>query len=114
MIGHSNTTNPRILQGDQVKNAAMKVLVGPEAGWSDYVMRLLEVDPDGFTPKHQHPWPHINFVVEGTGSLLQGDETTVVTAGSYAYIPANTLHQFRNTDTTVFKFLCIVPKEGHQ
>lgn len=114
MIGHTEATEKRILQGDLVKNAAMKVLIGPEAGWSDYVMRLLEVGIGGFTPKHQHPWPHINYVVEGTGSLLMGEETVVVTAGSYAYIPANTLHQFQNSGTTDFKFICIVPKEGHK
>jgi quercetin dioxygenase-like cupin family protein len=37
-----------------------------------------------------------------------------VEAGSYAYVPADKLHQFRNAGDGMFRFICIVPKEGHQ
>lgn len=96
------------------KDAYMKVLVGEREGWEDYVMRVVEVKKDGHTPKHEHPWPHINFVLEGQGEILNNGEYTPVKAGSFAYIEASTLHQFRNTGETTFKFICIVPKEGHQ
>jgi quercetin dioxygenase-like cupin family protein len=29
-------------------------------------------------------------------------------------VPANTEHQFRNTGDGTFRFICIVPTEGHQ
>jgi quercetin dioxygenase-like cupin family protein len=45
--------------------------------------------------------------------MIEG-EVNPVEAGSYAYIPANSLHQFRNVGETQFKFICIVPKEGHK
>ena len=98
----------------EAKNAKMKVLVSPEEGWKDHVMRVFELAPDGYTPKHKHPWPHINYIIEGNGELFIAGKIHEVTAGSYAYVPENELHQFRNVGNKEFKFICIVPKEGHK
>ncbi len=114
MIGHINDIPARQLLSDSVKNAAMKVLVSPETGWSDHVMRLVELGCEGYSPEHSHPWPHINFVVAGEGELMIEGTIHPLMAGTYAFIPANTLHQFRNPKSAKLSFICIVPKEGHQ
>lgn len=98
----------------EVRHARMKVLVGPEQGWEDHVMRMIELEADGFTPHHAHDWPHINYMVEGSGILHMNGKDTTVSAGGYAYVPAGTVHQFRNNGPGVFRFICIVPEEGHQ
>ncbi len=94
--------------------AKMKVLISPKEGWKDHVMRVFEIQTGGHTPKHRHPWPHINYIIEGNGELIHNDVIVDVTAGSYAYVESNSLHQFRNPGDSVFKFICIVPKEGHK
>ncbi len=114
MIGNINDLEAIKIQSDLAKNSAMKVLISPENGWNDYVMRVVEVGKDGYTPKHKHPWPHINYVIEGKGELLIEGEATEVISGAYAYVPENSLHQFRNIGEKDFKFICIVPKEGHK
>lgn len=96
------------------QDAAMKVLVSPKEGWEGYVMRVVEVSENGFTPKHSHPWPHINYMIEGTGELLIDGKINTVQDGSYAYVPGGSLHQFRNIGKGIFKFICIVPEEGHK
>lgn len=93
--------------------AAMKVLVSPENGWEDHVMRVVEVEVDGYTPKHNHPWPHINFFIEGSGELMIDGKINKVEPGSFAFVPENALHQFRNKGENIFKFICIVPTKGH-
>lgn len=95
-------------------NASIAVMVSPKEGWDGYVMRVIEVLPGGFTPKHSHPWPHINYIIEGQGELMINHVLNPVKLGSYAYVPANQIHQFKNIGDTVFKFICIVPEEGHQ
>ncbi len=114
LIKHINDLETKYITHPSAQDAYMKVLVGEHEGWDDYVMRVVEVKKNGYTPKHEHPWPHINFMIEGEGEVLNNGEYVPVKVGSFAYIEANTLHQFRNTGEEIFKFICIVPKEGHQ
>lgn len=114
MVGHIKSLKDVHFSGNVVKNASMKVLVGQEEGWQDHVMRIIEVGVDGHTPKHEHPWPHINYFIEGEGVLEIGGIMHPVEAGSYAYVPGHTLHQFRNTSNQTLRFICIVPTEGHK
>jgi quercetin dioxygenase-like cupin family protein len=112
-VGNIKELQGKVMNSDTVKNTEMKVLIGPEQGWDDHVMRMMEVGVDGFTPKHSHPWPHINLMIEGEGVLMIEGVDHKMEAGSYAYVPADALHQFRNTGKTTFKFMCIVPEKGH-
>ncbi|MFA5741337.1 MAG: cupin domain-containing protein [Candidatus Izemoplasmatales bacterium] len=114
MIGNINNLNGKAITNPEAKNAFMKVLVSPDNGWDDYVMRVIEVEKDGYTPKHSHSWPHINYIIEGEGELYIDGSNNKVFAGAYAFVPANAIHQFRNVSAAVFKFICIVPKEGHK
>ena len=114
MVGHLKDLVAKQLNSPLVKNAGMKVLVSPEEGWDSHVMRVVELNKDGYSPKHNHPWPHINYMIEGNGILMIDGVDHVVSAGSYAFVPGGSLHQFRNNGEVPFKFICIVPKEGHQ
>lgn len=114
MIGKVQETPLKEMYSDQVKNAALRVLVGPDQGWDSHVMRVIELGPNGYSPEHSHPWPHINYILEGEGVLMMAGEDHPVGAGAYAYVPADTHHQFKNAGEGMFKFICIVPLEGHQ
>jgi quercetin dioxygenase-like cupin family protein len=114
IIAHEKEAQANLINSPAVKHAAMKVLVGPAQGWSDYVMRIVELNADGFSPKHTHPWPHINYMLEGRGVLEMDGREHPVEQGAYAYIPGGCEHQFRNAGQGKFRFICIVPKEGHQ
>jgi quercetin dioxygenase-like cupin family protein len=114
MVGNEQKLNGKIITSNEAKDVKMKVLISETEGWDDYVMRVLEVGPKGFTPHHAHPWPHINYIIEGIGELQIGDKIHLITNGSYAFVPPFVKHQFRNTSDKTLKFICIVPKEGHQ
>lgn len=113
IIGNEKEVLPNTVKHPEAKNAAMKVLISPEQGWAGYVMRIIEVEKDGFSPRHIHDWPHINYMIEGSGTLYLEGEETPVEAGSYAYVPAGKEHQYRNNGDGPFRFICIVPEEGH-
>ncbi len=108
----SNLISKEFNSPDALKTS-MKVLISSKEGWEDYVMREVEVGEKGFTPKHSHPWPHINYMIEGDGELFIDGKINKVASGSFAYVPSNSLHQFRNVGKGTFKFICIVPKDGH-
>ncbi|MFH0766569.1 MAG: cupin domain-containing protein [Bacillota bacterium] len=113
MVNHVSHLMSKEVNSPEAFNTAMKVLVSPKEGWTGYVMRAVEVKEEGYTPKHSHPWPHINYMIEGEGELMINGEINKVTSGSYAFVPSDALHQFRNAGKGTFKFICIVPEEGH-
>ncbi|MBE3588334.1 MAG: cupin domain-containing protein [Thermoanaerobacteraceae bacterium] len=92
--------------------AVKQVLVGPAQGWNGWVMRLFTLKPGGHTPRHSHPWPHINYVVRGEGTLFLEGREYAAEAGSVAYIPSGAEHQFHNGGKGELSFICIVPEEG--
>jgi len=97
---------------DLALNVMKQVLVGPAQGWNGWVMRLFTLGKEGYTPRHSHPWPHINYIVSGKGSLLMDGKVSSVEPGSVAYIANDIEHQFKNLGEDDFAFICIVPAEG--
>ena len=114
IVSNEKEVVAKTIESPEVKAAAIKVLIGPQQGWEDHVMRVIELDDQGYSPAHAHPWPHINYMLEGEGVLVMDGQEHRVAAGAYAFVPAGTHHQFRNAGTGKFRFICIVPKEGHQ
>lgn len=114
IIAKKNDEKATIVTAEGFKGASMHALVGPAEGWQGHVMRLVCLEEGGHTSRHAHPWPHINYVAKGQGTLfLQGEEHPF-TEGTYAYIPAGEEHQFTNTGEGRLEFVCIVPEEGHK
>lgn len=113
VVGNWRSLESKVLSSPAVKGAAMCAVVGPEDGWEDHVMRIVTVEPGGYTPRHAHPWPHINLVLDGEGTVRVGEEIREIQKGSYAFLPAGLEHQFVNTGAGPLELVCIVPREGH-
>lgn len=95
-----------------VCNAFKKSLIGPRQGWEGWVMRLFTLKDGGCSPRHSHPWPHINYVVGGRGTLYLDGREHQLEEGSVAYVPSGAEHQFMGGSGEDFVFICIVPEEG--
>ena len=100
------------LSGEGIKDVVKKSIVTPKEGWKGQAMRVFEIGEGGHTPKHTHPWSHVNYILEGNGRLYLDGVEYEVEAGSYAYVPDHSIHQFSNTGKGKFRFICIVPEEG--
>lgn len=112
IVAHERDVQRLRLEGDSLKNVHKKVLVSPQEGWEGHVMRVFELDVDGYSPRHSHSWPHINYMLKGRGTLHLDGVDHEVEEGSYAYVPENKVHQFSNRGNEPFSFICIVPEEG--
>jgi quercetin dioxygenase-like cupin family protein len=112
VVGKKSDAAVKVMAGEGVVDVTKRVLVSPAEGWDGWVMRLLEVGPHGCTPRHAHPWPHINFVASGAGELHLDGEDYEIEAGSFAFVPADVQHQYTNTGEEPLAFVCIVPEEG--
>ncbi|MBN2049908.1 MAG: cupin domain-containing protein [Spirochaetales bacterium] len=111
-VFHLDATASKYFDNENMKKVTKQVLIDGEKGWESHVMRLFTLAEGGYSPKHQHPWPHIAFIISGEGILHIDGEDTPVRFGSYAFVPPGSNHQFRNTGSGDMKFICIVPTEG--
>ncbi|MBN2409768.1 MAG: cupin domain-containing protein [Candidatus Aminicenantes bacterium] len=97
---------------DDAVGVSKKVPIGKEEGWEAYTLRVFTIAPGGHTPKHQHDWEHINYVISGKGRLTLSGTDHEIAEKDFAFVPPNTEHQFRNPYDQDFEFICIVPNHG--
>ena len=108
ITGKSMNVPPLKLENGVVK----RILIGPNQGAKNYVMRLFTLGKGGATPYHTHPWEHEAFIVKGDCLIRSGKDEITVTAGDFAYIPPNEAHQFLNAGVDELEFICVVPISG--
>ena len=69
MISHIDNVSAVAMKIPGAEKAWKKVCISPQEGWEGYVMRVFELEPGGNTPEHTHPWPHINYFLQGEGTV---------------------------------------------
>lgn len=108
------TDVPALAFGDEAPGVTIRWVIDEKAdGAPNYALRVIEVQPGGHTPKHTHPFEHENYIVEGVGRVLIGDEWHSVGPGSVVFVPADVLHTYENTGDGPFRFLCGIPTSRH-
>jgi len=94
---------------DQVRDVTMRIVAGPEHGAPNFIMRVFEIEPGGYSYLHKHDFEHEIFVHAGRGEMVYEDRTVPIGAGAIAYIKPNALHQIRNTGDERLTFVCVIP-----
>ena len=94
-------------------NVTKRIVLGPDDGSNEIVLRYFTVGPGGASPHHSHDFPHLVKIEAGTGVEIDvtGQEHPL-RAGDYVYVKENEPHNFRNTGSESFEFICIVPRRG--
>ncbi len=89
------------------------VPIGKADGAPHMSVRVFTLEPGGHTPFHAHPWEHTNFIVAGTGELIDAEgRAHPLKAGDFALVLPGEKHQYRNTSPSqAFVMLCAVPKD---
>ncbi|MGE5405968.1 MAG: cupin domain-containing protein, partial [Candidatus Saccharibacteria bacterium] len=97
-ISHVDKLEPKSINIPGAAGVTKISPVGPAEGWEGWVMRQFSIAAGGNTPRHSHPWPHINYVLSGKGQLFAGGQVHEISAGSVAYVDSDSEHQFINND----------------
>jgi len=94
---------------DAGEGFSKRVLVGPDDGAPNLAIRRFELAPGGSVPKHTNEVEHEQYVLEGEYVVgIDGEEHTVA-AGDSIFIPAGTVHWYRNDGDEPGAFICAVP-----
>ena len=112
----------KIISLDEVKKDKVN-MEGAEGAWKQvplsredgapvYSYRVFTVVPGGHTPYHQHPYEHMNYIIDGVGALVnEKGEEQPIKAGDFALVMPDEKHQYRNKGDRPLKLICGVPKE---
>ena len=94
-------------------NVKKQIVIGPDDGSNEIVLRYFSLGPEGTSPHHSHDFPHLVKIEAGNGIVIDatGNEHQLQ-AGDYVYVNENEPHNFRNTGSESFEFICIVPRRA--
>jgi len=108
-FGHYRDVEAKTVAVEGARDVTIRWLVSDRDGAPHFQMRLFEVAPGGGTPLHAHEWEHEIFIVLGTGAIALEEGEKPFAEGHFIFVPAGTLHSFRNTGEGPMRFLCMVP-----
>lgn len=78
-----------------------------------YSLRVFTIEPGGHTPYHNHPFEHMNYIIDGEGVLVDpAGKEQPVRKGDFALVMPDEVHQYRNAATDrPLVMICLVPKD---
>lgn len=94
---------------DNSRGVSLRVAISEEDGAKELTLTVYELDPDGFTPLHSHPWEHAVFVVQGSGKVMDGKQECSLERNDVLYIAADEKHQIKNTGESNMVLISVVP-----
>ena len=81
-------------------------LINKDDGAENFAMRMFEIETEGYTPCHSHPWEHEIFILEGHGKVIGTEGEHQLKGGYVIFIPPDEKHQIRNNGDQILKLLC--------
>ena len=95
------------------KEVYKQVPISKQDGSPNFSFRVFTIEPNGHTPYHQHPFEHLNYIIEGQGSLVdESGKEFEVKKGDFVLILPDEKHQYQNrSPKNPFIMICAVPKE---
>lgn len=96
----------------EAKGVAARVVIGKADGAPNFCMRVFALAAGGHTPKHSHDWEHEMFVHAGTGEIFGNGKWNPVEPGKVLFIPANEVHQIRNSGNEPLTIVCLIPSKA--
>ena len=89
-----------------------QVPISNEDGTPNFSVRVFTIAPGGHTPFHNHPFEHLNYIIEGEGVLVGQNRENKIKKGDFALVLPDETHQYRNTSASQpLVLMCAVPKE---
>ncbi len=108
VVHYQDIVSTRI-DNEKARGISGRVVIGSADG-APFCMRVFEIEKDGHTPRHTHPWEHEIFFHNGQGQVYCRGEWHAVRPGSVAFVKENEEHQIKNAGGEPLIFVCLIPK----
>jgi quercetin dioxygenase-like cupin family protein len=94
---------------EKAAGVSMRVAIAEEDGAQSTIMRILEIDPEGFTPLHTHDYEHLMFVVRGKGMVTDSSRECRLEKDDVVFVPSGQAHQIKNTGDSELVIVSVLP-----
>lgn len=108
-VAHYKETTPDPVGEEGASGITVRWVICEKDGAENFFMRVFEMEPGGYSPYHKHPWEHEVFIIEGRGSLVQGEKEVPFSKGDVIFIPPGEKHQVKNSSKETLEFICVIP-----
>jgi quercetin dioxygenase-like cupin family protein len=105
--------SPQIKENEDMKGVRFYPMLTAAEGTPNFAMRLFEIEPGGYTPKHSHDWEHEVYIIRGGGYVFKGDDKTKIEKDDFVFVEPSELHQFRAGENGM-SIICVVPNKGQR
>ena len=114
IIRKLNTVPESPVDMEGVRGITKQLVLGRADGVPHFSFRVFTIEQGGHSPHHSHDVEHLNFVISGRGALVDGEgRLNPIVAGDFAFVAPGDVHQFRNTGSSDFVFICVIPNQPH-
>lgn len=101
---------PEIITTEDVHGIIKHVLVGPEDGAPNFVIRYFQVPPSEQTFFHTHAHEHGMVILHGKAKIQVKQEVFDLAPLDAIFVSGGDLHRVINTGEESLGFLCIIPR----
>jgi quercetin dioxygenase-like cupin family protein len=90
-----------------------QVPISKDDGSPVFSFRVFTIEPGGHTPFHRHPFEHLNYIIKGSGVIVnESGQEREVKKGDFALVLPDEKHQYKNKSMSEpMIMICAVPKE---
>ena len=95
------------------KDTYKQIPISKADGAAVFSFRVFTIEPGGHTPFHEHPFEHLNYVINGQGVIVAEDNSEhKIEKGDFALVGSNEKHQYKNlSGDEDLVLICAVEKE---
>jgi quercetin dioxygenase-like cupin family protein len=85
------------------------VLIGPDDGTPNFVLRYFRVNPGGHSRLESHPQEHGIVILHGKAKVTLNDKIYSLEPLDVVFIPGGDKHQLKNVGDEELGFICVIP-----
>jgi len=103
---------PKIYDNENVQGVIKHVLVGPNDGAPNFIIRYFHVPVGQKTFYDQHPHEHGVVILHGKARVQINDDFFDLGPMDSVFVSGNDIHQFTNIGDAPLGFICVIQRKG--
>lgn len=97
---------------EKSSGVSVRVAISVEDGARQLAMRVIEIEPAGFTSMHTESHEQAIFVTKGAGLITDGKKECRLGVDDVLFVPANQEHQIKNLGDSRLILISTIPQDS--